>query len=65
MHRNNIEPEVRKNGIFLLSLCQGLKKIIAVRLAGQPEGQSGLSDLGSDLARSTTWVGRILLSPVA
>ena len=34
-----------------------LNKVIAIKLAGQ-------SDLGSNLLHLTTWVGRVLLSPV-
>ena len=39
-----------------------LKKVIAIKLAGQPEHLAGLSDLGSNLPHLTTWVSRVLLS---
>ena len=32
-------------------------------LAGLSESLAGLSDLGSNLPRLTTWVGRVLLNP--
>ena len=41
-----------------------LNKIIAIKLAGQPEGLVGLSDLRSNLSCLTIWVGRLLLSMV-
>ena len=41
-----------------------LNKVIAIKLAGQPECLAGLSsDIGSNLPRLTTWVGRVVLSP--
>ena len=39
-----------------------LKKVIAIKLARQPERLTGLSDLGSNFPCLTTWVGRVLLS---
>ena len=35
-----------------------------IKLAGLSESLAGLSDLGSNLPRLTTWVGRVLLNPV-
>ena len=40
-----------------------LNKVIAIKLAEQPEHLVGRSDLGSNLPRLTTWVGQVLLSP--
>ena len=34
-----------------------------IKLAGLSESLAGLSDLGSNLPRLTTWVGRVLLNP--
>ena len=38
-------------------------KVIAIKLAGQPERLAVQSDLGYNLPRLTTWVGQVLLSP--
>ena len=40
-----------------------LNKVIAVKLAGQPECLAGLSDIGSNLPCLTTWVCWVLLRP--
>ena len=40
------------------------KQADIIKLAGQSESLAGLSDLGSNLPRLTTWVGRVLLYPV-
>ena len=40
-----------------------MSRLIAITLVGQPEGLTGLSDLGSYLPRLTTWVCRVLLRP--
>ena len=41
-----------------------LIKVIAIKLARQPEYLAELSDLWYNLPRLTTWVGWVLLSPV-
>ena len=41
-----------------------LNKVIAIKVARQPESLAELSDLGSNWPRLTTWVGQVLLSPV-
>ena len=40
-----------------------LKKVIAIKLARQPERLTGLYDLRSNFPRLATWVGWALLSP--
>ena len=40
------------------------KQADIIKLVGQSESLAGLSDLGSNLPRLTTWVGRVLLYPV-
>ena len=39
------------------------KQADIIKLAGQSESLAGLYDLGSNLPRLTTWVGRVLLYP--
>ena len=39
------------------------KQADIIKLAGQSESLARLSDLGSNLPRLTTWVGRVLSSP--
>ena len=48
--------------VFFVSMSR-LNKVIAIKLAGQPESLAGLSDLGSNLPRLTSWVDWVLLSP--
>ena len=58
---SNLKYEKIKN-ISIVSMSR-LNKVIAIKLAGQPERLARLSDLGFNLPRLTSRVGRVLLSP--
>ena len=62
IYRNNIKPKVWEIKIFFVSISR-LNKVIAIKFAGKPERQAGLSDPGSTLPCLTTWVGCVLVSP--
>ena len=58
---SNLKLKKKENFIVFMSR---FNKVIVIKLAGPPECLAGLSDLWSNLPRLTTWVGRVLLSPV-